>query len=171
MIASLADLKSELNIEGTADDARLTRLLLAAESALGAVYALPTITPRVAGVAVPEARTAFADGRFLPLAECVSVSGITADGVALTFSEYRGRGPHLLGVYLTSRHSGPVTVTGVWGFDSAPLDVVAAIVSCAASAWKSSRLQSGDYGSLGDVGKYITAKAHEIMRARRGVVM
>jgi hypothetical protein len=172
-LASLADLKSELNITGTADDARLTRLLLTAESALGAVYALPTITPRDgSGVAVASARTVFADGRFVALSECVSVSSIAdAGGVALTFSEYHGRGTHLLGVYLTSRHCGPVTVTGVWGFDACPPDVVAAIVSCAAAAWKSSNLQSGEYGSLGDVGRFITAKAHEIMRARRVVVM
>jgi len=173
MLASLADLKSELNIDSDADDPRLVRLLLTAEAALGAVYALPTITPRDGdGVAIPAARTVFADGRFLALDECVSVSSIADDGgVALSFSEYHGMGAHLLGVYLTSRHTGPVTVTGVWGFDAAPADVVRAIVSCAASAYKKSRIGGGEYGSLGDVGTAITKEADSIMRARRVVVM
>jgi hypothetical protein len=62
-------------------------------------------------------------------------------------------------------------VTGVWGYDACPADVVAAIVGMAASAYKKSKVSGDSYGALGDVGVPITKAAHATMQARRVVAM
>jgi len=167
MLASLSALKDELSVGDSVDDAKLLLLLETAEATLGIQYALPTV-PRAT-----ESRTAFADGAFLPLAECVSVSGVTdEDGNVLAFNPRPGRrtADHMLGLRLHSRYTGQVTVAGVWGYLRTPPDVADAILSMAASAYKRRNISEG-FGSLGDVGSAITKKAHDIMRARRGALM
>lgn len=148
----LADLKSELGIEGNGDDAKLHRYLSQAIAALERHYTFPT-SPKVT-----EARTFFADGRLLMLYDPCTVTAVTdEDAGALTYTQ-----PSTDKLRLESPYTGYVTITGSWGYDEYPAEVRRAVAVTAATYYRRANFGADDAPYRGG-GAAIPTEAHNLM--------
>ena len=163
MLVTPAIAKAHGDFPDSEDDATLALLLAEAEAAIGAEYDLPTV-PKAT-----ETRTVFADGQLVWLDECVSVTAVTdTDNVALTYETRAGirPGDFLRGIVLDARYLGHIKVTGQWGFDATPADVIRAICVTALTYLKRQTFGSDDAPYRGG-GDSIPTEARKIMSARR----
>lgn len=163
-LITIDDVKQHLGITDTTDDDLLAELMEMASDSLNRAYGpLPTC-PKTT-----EARYYFCHNKLVLLDECVSVTSVTdSSGRALsgyTLLYGRRTSDFLKGIILNDSTDERITVTGTWGYDSAPADVGRALLVTVGTFYKRAKLGS-DMDVIGSLSG-LPKEARDLMDARR----
>ena len=166
---TVCEVKELLGVTDSTDDEDISYLIASAQDTLETAYGLPTV-PKVT-----EQRKFNCTNRLILTDELVSVTEVyDHDGDAISSSAYHilyGRRPDDLyrGILLDDAYDEMISVSGTWGYDNTPSDVLRALTTTVSTWYKRMTL-----GSDADViGGFSTLprEAKDLMESRRSLTL